>query len=344
MAAIHTDPKPTPPPVPDTASGQPRRVGVEIEFSGLTVADSAALVHKSFGGTLIPHSEHRFTIEGTPYGDFTAELDAQIVHKTFGQDPKNPDLEELEVHARAILGHAISIVVPAEIVTPPQPWNTLGELTPLIHALRAHGAEGTEDAPLFGFGLHLNPEVGSEDADWALRHLQAFVILEEWLRDAVHVDATRKILPHIDPFEDDFKAFLLRPDYAPDTARLIRDYVRFNPTRNRGLDMLPLFRHLDEATLTDALDDLDLVKARPALHYRLPNASLGDETWNAVVEWNRWVEVEMLAADEDRLAQKKAEYLAWLEKPRLERWGDSVKTWFASLPPCSPHPNPVPVP
>jgi len=330
MAHKHPKSKPTPPPVPTVPSGALRRVGVEVEFANVTVLQAAKLVQQEFGGTYTPDSEHRVAVEGTRFGNFTVELDAQIVHKTLGLDPENSDLQEIESRARDILGHALAVVVPAEIVSPPIPWYELDQLTPLIDALRDNDAEGTEAAPVYGFGLHLNPEVAEETADFALRHLQAYAILEDWLREAIQIDPTRKLFPHIDPFPDDYKARILDPNYAPTLKSLIRDYVRDNPTRNRGLDMMPLFRHLDAETLLADLQDASLIKARPTFHYRLPNASLADTSWNAVVEWNRWVKVEELAANATLLGERKAAYHDWLQKPRVERWLETIKTWFAT--------------
>ncbi|OBX33760.1 putative amidoligase enzyme [Halomonas elongata] len=38
---------------------------------------------------------------------------------------------------------------------------------------------------------------------------------------------------------------MLDPDYQPDLRTLIDDYLEYNPTRNRELDLLPLFAYLD---------------------------------------------------------------------------------------------------
>jgi len=266
------------PPCANGPSGQPRRVGVEIEFAGLTVADAAQLVHDLFGGEMEEQGAHRVRLRASRFGDFTIELDASVAHSKHDPD-RDPDdtLNEIEDKARNALGHVIAGTVPTEIVCPPIAWNRLGALDEMVDALRKAGAKGTQDAPHFSFGVHLNPEVAEESADYALRHLRAYAILEAWLRAEIDIDPTRRVLPHIDPFPREYLQSLMAPDYAPDLQQLIRDHVAGNPTRNRGLDMMPLWRHLDEATLLDALDDASLVKARPTFHYRLPNASLSDE-------------------------------------------------------------------
>jgi len=312
------------PPEALNADGERRRVGVEIEFANVTVRDSAALVEDLFGGTQEPESDHRVVISGTRFGDFNVELDWQGAHKK-NDDAMQAETEiDLEGSARAIAGHVVAGLVPTEVVCPPIPWNELDALNALFDALRAAGAEGTEAGLLYGFGLHLNPEVAEQSADYALRHLQAYAILEEWLRREIDIDPMRRALPHIDPFPPDYLRRIMPDDYAPDLKPLIREYAEGNQTRNRGLDMTPLFRHLDEDTLLSAMQDCGLIKARPTFHYRLPDARLSEPGWNAVVEWNRWLEVEKLAADPDRLAARRRAFNEWLEKPVYERWLEAM--------------------
>lgn len=45
---------PQTPPEPLNPQGNPRRVGVEIEFAGLLPVQTAELVRRLFGGTLCP--------------------------------------------------------------------------------------------------------------------------------------------------------------------------------------------------------------------------------------------------------------------------------------------------
>lgn len=260
-------------------------------------------------------------------GDFEIELDWQGAHKrdTAGEVST---FRGVERQAREALGHAAADLVPTEVVCPPIPFDRLGELDALFDTLRAYDAEGTGASLLYGFGLHLNPEVADDSVDYVLRVLRAYVILEDWLREAIDIDLTRRLLPHINPFPARYQRLLLDESYTPDVKTLIRDYTVENQTRNRGLDMMPLFRHLDEATLLASFDDANLVKARPTFHYRLPNAQLSDTTWNAAVEWNRWIEVEKLAEDADRLADYREAFVLWLDKPASESWLDTLTTIF----------------
>tara|TARA_R110001592_G_scaffold83213_1_gene246335 strand:- start:1748 stop:2773 length:1026 start_codon:yes stop_codon:yes gene_type:complete len=321
---------PATPPVTTTEAGNPRRVGVEIEFAGLDVPAAADLVQAHFGGDISREDPHRLIVGETEFGDFVIELDAQAVHKDAdGKEGEDKAFlsEELDAAAREALGKAVTGIVPVEIVTPPMPWSDLGRLGGVTDALRRAGAKGTDDSVLYAFGLHLNPELPATDAGTILRHLKAYVILADWLREQVAIDLTRRLMPHADPFPKDYVLLLLDPEYTPGLDRLVADYLDHNPTRNRELDMLPLFRHLDEAAVTARLDS-NLIKARPTFHYRLPDCALGNPSWSPVAEWNRWVRVEELAADPDRLARLGAALRDNLRRPAAERWLDELQDWL----------------
>ena len=104
------------------------------------------------------------------------------------------------------------------------------------------------------------------------------------------------------------------PSYWPTLDTLIDDYLADNPTRNRALDLLPLFAFVDEARVRRAVQD-PLVKARPTFHYRLPNSEIHRPDWDFAGAWNDWLQVERLAADDARLAACCAAYSAYLERP-----------------------------
>lgn len=331
-----TDPRsstqPVRPPFTETDQGETRRVGVEIEFAGLDVGAAAHLTQDVFGGAAVEESPHRVKLEDTEFGTFIIELDTQLVHKDqkAGQEADKPVLsDDVDAAMRDALGKAVTGIVPVEIVTPPIPWSELGRLSTLADALRQAGAKGTGDNVLYAFGLHLNPELSALDAETVTRHLRAYFVLADWLRAEISIDTTRRLMPHADPFPKDYMVKVLDPDYCPDQSRLIADYLDRNPTRNRELDMLPLFRHLDEDAVVTRLDDA-LIKARPTFHYRLPDCALADPGWTPVVEWNRWVKVEELAADGDRLRELARRCRDNLARPAPERWLQEVQAWFDS--------------
>jgi hypothetical protein len=311
------------PPKQTNEAGEPRRIGVEIELGGLDLQAAAACVEKVFGGQVTEKSPHRLLIKNTDIGDFGVELDTQLAH------PKSGD-SDTEREARKLIGDLSSGFVPVEIVGPPAPIPSLDQFDVLIDALRDAGAEGTNDALSHAFGLQLNPEASSLQAADILATLQAYVLMSPLLRRRIGVDVMRRILPYVDPFPLDYAHKILADDYAPDMDALIDDYIELNPTRNRELDMLPLFKHLDEDRVMAALDD-PLIKSRPTYHYRLPDTRFSKPGWGAVEEWNRWIIVERLADDPAR-RQKLAE--AFFEKnPEdfLDRLSLNLKDWFDSL-------------
>jgi hypothetical protein len=330
--------KPLPPPEPRNPDGETRRVGVEIEFAGLPPVETARLVRDLFGGEVVTKSAHRLKVQGARWGDFAIELDTQYAHpddSVVNAYPK--DDSELERHrhqmrvdfhtrTRELIGDVVTGLVPTEIVCPPVPWDELEILDGLFTALREHGAKGTDASLLYGFGLHLNPEVASLEVGYLVDHLRAYLLNARALREQIDVDITREMLPHANPFPKAYALKVLDPGYAPDLDTLIDDYLEHNPTRNRELDLFPLFAHLRPDNPHELLHER-LVKARPTFHYRLPDARLSTPGWGAVVEWNRWVEVERLAADKAALAQRAAAYLARHRRSLPRRWLDTLRGW-----------------
>lgn len=326
------------PPVPRNTEGKMRRVGVEIEFAGITPADAARLVSVLFGGQPVAVSPHRMQVEGTRWGTFRVELDAQYVHpdariveRVPGDDERGRQRHQVRIDlhnkARELIGDVVAGLVPTEIVCPPVPWDELGDLDKLFDTLRLHGAKGTDASLLYGFGLHLNPEIPSPDAASILAHLRAHLLLAEWLRDQIDIDITREVLPHANPFPKAYAILVLDPDYRPDIETLISDYLHYNPTRNRELDLLPLFAYLSPDYPHPLFDD-PLNRPRPTFHYRLPNAQLSAPQWGAVVEWNLWVEVEILAANPERLEERARAYLDHHAQSPMSRWLDKLRSWM----------------
>jgi hypothetical protein len=328
-----------PPPKALTKEGKTRRVGVEIEFAGLSPAAAAAVLADWLGGTVSASSNpFVFSVRGHRWGDFDVELDTRFISadekleqavRDSGIPIDEKGLEvsrEVALRIRDAIGALSAFVVPTEIVTPPIPWNELGDLSGLMERLRETGAEGTDENVLYGFGLHLNPELYSERADDLLAVLRAYVILSGWLRAGVQVDMTRRILPHVDPFPDDYAEVILDPGYAPSLERLVEDYVLMNPTRNRELDMLPAFAHLAPDTLHALIHD-ERIKARPTFHYRLPNVLFSDPDWSVGKEWNRWVAVETLAADPEGLDRLGRQFLEALAMGPVEKFLHEVSSW-----------------
>ena len=304
------------PPVVHNARGEVRKAGFELEYAGLSLEASAVIVRHVFGGRHQAQSPSVQRVTGTRFGTFKLEIDSSVlkdrryekVLRAVGLDPDT--LGGASYVERAVAKLFAVAGVPFEIVTPPIPVTDLAPLDELRRLLCRNEAEGTRVLPWYAFGMHVNPEIPSDDPGVLRDHLRAFLLLYPWLRQRVKVNLARSISPYINPFPEAYARLILQPDYPADAGRLIDDYLRYNPTRNRPLDMLPVLCHLDEARVIDRVEDRHLVKARPAFHYRLPNCLVDEPEWTLAREWNTWVAVERLANDPDRLARMARESLA----------------------------------
>ncbi|RUR34244.1 amidoligase family protein [Vreelandella nanhaiensis] len=326
------------PPNRFNSDGKLRHVGVEIEFAGLPPRDTAQVVRELFGGELNVVSPHRLLVENSRWGVFGIELDTQYAHpdqalldESSDQDSewkRHQHQRRVEFHqkTRELIGDMVSGLVPTELVCPPIPWSELENLDTIFQALRDQGAKGTDASLLYGFGLHLNLEVERLDVEYLLTMLRAYLLMAHWLRDEIRVDITREVLPHANPFPKDYALKVLDSRYQPDLDTFIDDYLHYNATRNRELDLLPLFAYL-RPDHTHELLHTKLIKPRPTFHYRLPNAQLSQPGWGAVTEWNRWVEVEKLAAKKAVLHARCAEYIAEHNRPFLSRLKDKLMHW-----------------
>ena len=300
-------------PEPRRADGKERRVGVEIEFAGLSEADTAEIIQDAWGGTIDIATLHDITVRNTALGDVKIELNVHLRDKagSFIAD-------KLLNWSRA--------VVPVEIVTGPLTRTQLERIDPLVDALVAAGAEGTQGGIFYGFGLHLNPEVAREDISGVLPVVRAYGLLEDWLRASDPIDPSRRLLPFVDPWPRNLLDLLAKDGAAWRLDDLLRVYAELTPTRNRGLDLLPLLEHLRPQAMHAAMPDDTLKGGRPTFHYRLPEARLGAEGWSVTYEWNRWVLIERIAADPvllDRLSAMWIDHRAALTSLRRD-WVQTV--------------------
>lgn len=290
-------------PRPTTDEGRPRRVGIELEFAGLPLDEAVAAVVDLYGGHVRRSSGFAQTVEGTRFGDFRVEIDS----KPLLDGIQHRILHALGVggrRAHAIVDHALQrlarVWIPCEIVAPPVPWTDLPALEALRAELCAREARGTRRSVMYGFAFQLNVEVASLRVESLLTTLQSFLLLYDWLAAVIDVDVTRRVGPFIHAFPDEYRARVLDPRYRPTLDALVDDYLEANPTRNRPLDMLPIFATLRPERVYARAEHTSKVKARPAFHYRLPNSLVDDPAWTLGVEWNRWCEVERLSVDDRR--------------------------------------------
>lgn len=315
------------PPLTTTEDGSPRRVGVELEFGRVSLVDAAGAIAALFGGEVVWQDAHRARIETPRYGDFLAELDSDYVHPASPLSADPSLLERAEELAREAIGDVIEWWMPREIVSPPLALDVLPEMDRLCAALREKGAVGTDAGWQYAFALQLNPEVPRQDCASVLGIFRAYLLMSDWLYSVSAGDRLRSLLAFAKPFPRYYVRKVLDPAYAPDWAQFMDDYIHANPDRNQGLDMYPLFAHLDPGRVTSHLGGPQ-IKPRPAFHYRVPDSRVQDPDWSIVAEWNRWVQVERLAADAAALAERRDLYLGTYAGRPPDEWARDTAAWL----------------
>lgn len=320
------------PPQVLNSAGRERRCGIEIEYIGLSLSRAADIIAGIWGGDVEWQRDHHATIATPGLGTFTVALDVEWMQKLSQQARLDRETDQIPLAETAdkLLYPLVSSVAPDEIITPPIPLSRLHELDRLVSRLRDAGAKGTGDSIVYAFGVHLNPETPSFDADTVRRYLQAFILLYEWMRHDMRVDNTRRLTGFARAFPMEYARKLLSPRYRPDMPTLMDDYLIYNPTRNRALDMLPLFAHIDPERVRAQVADT-LVKPRPTFHFRLPNCHVDREGWQLAEAWGYWLEVEKLAYDTRRLRAMRVAFLRHHGNPLhllSDTWKEQAQKWL----------------
>ncbi len=313
------------PPITHTADGKMRRVGFELEFTGLSLEETASILQRALGGKLHTRSSAERHLEVEGLGTFNIELDWDYLKRTAAEAENG----ERDREWTDLLSQAAHLVVPLEVVCPPLPLDQLPALHALVEGLRQAGAQGTDDSPIAAYGVHINPEIGTLDVNALHDYLRSFALLQWWLAEAHALDLARRISPYIDLYPDSYLKALLS-ERPPSMVRLISDYLTHNPTRNRGLDLLPLLTQIDAQQVRLEVDD-PKVKARPAFHYRLPNSHVERPGWSLADEWNRWWVVESLAqrpAELDRLSRSFISQWRPVLGVNRRTWQEYMASWL----------------
>lgn len=313
------------PPRLHTSDGAVRKVGFELEFSGLSLDQTLDALQTALGGErqVVSAAEQTLEVEGT--GRFKVELDWSYLKRKAARDAEGQGESDWIV----LLTQAAAVLVPVEVVSPPIPMTRLEVLHPVTESLRRAGAVGTEESLLAAYGVHINPEAPRLDAETLFAYLRAYALLQWWLVESHAVDATRKVSPYIGLYSEAYIVQLLSCT-SPDLDRILDDYLEHNASRNRSLDMLPLLAEIDPERVRRAVDD-PKVRARPTFHYRLPNCHIERPGWSLAASWGRWCLVEALA---DRPEDLDALGAAFLDAARpllgvsRAAWVEHMDTWL----------------
>ena len=320
-------------------NGVERQVGLEFEFSGLTLKQSSELLAKVYqSASVTVKNEFLHTVEVPDVGEFQLEIDSIMLKNKQYEDHLKKigiDISGSEVSHTIATGLArfSEGLVPKELVTPPIPLSKLSTLEEVREQYHRAGAKGTQSSWTAGFGLHINIESPDTKASTVLAYLQSFILLYEWICKKSNIDLTRRVLPYIKEFPKDYATHILDLNYQPTEASLVADYLKFNPTRNRALDLLPIFKHMNPKLLQDAPIEHDLVKPRPAYHYRLPNCSIGNPKWQIADEWRYWIKIDDLANEPDQLHRLQEAYIQLHRTQSLDLFSND---WIAEVDRCLP--------
>ena len=308
------------PSVTHTRNKKNRKVGFELEFTGLDLNQATAVVEQVFSGKRTTASPAACVVAVQELGDFTIELDWHFLKKIAVQQKQVRSGDWLD-----LLSQAAALLVPMEVVCPPIAMSDLDCLDPLVRELRRAGARGTEDSMIAAYGVHINTEVPHLDTSCLSGYLRAFSLLQWWLVDAHQVDFARRISPFVDLYPEAYLKQLFART-APDWNQITDDYLQHNASRNRALDLLPLFAYMNAEQVLRAVSDTK-IKARPAFHYRLPNCQIDKPDWSLARPWNTWWVVEELAQRSDDLQDLGRQFLA-MHRPLL---GVSRNDWTALM-------------
>src|SRR4051812_18739781 len=93
-----------------------RRVGVEIEFLGLSAREAANVLARHLGASADAEDPHAYRLCGTRLGDVSVETDLRRVHPQRHHQPGRP---RLGMRTAALLGTMVSPVVPRELIVAP---------------------------------------------------------------------------------------------------------------------------------------------------------------------------------------------------------------------------------
>jgi hypothetical protein len=329
------------PPIEKNADNEIRKVGFEIEFSGIETRQTARIVQSIYGGEIRELNRYYLDLKETNVGDFTIKIDSsflyqkkysEILEKLGIDDIKKLEEEKLYERMEEIFENIASGFIPHEIVTPPVSLDNISAFDELLEKMNNEKAKGTGSSVIYAFATHINPEAPSLEVSSVLSYLRAFLLLYDWLYDELEIDFTRKLTSFINPFTKKYIRKVLDPGYEPALEAFIQDYIEYNPERNRPLDLYPLLSYLKPEV--KELEETGIVKPRPTYHYRLPNSEIDREDWNFSDEWNYWWYVEKLASERKTMSELSKQYLHIYDKilkDSRSEWIETIVKWVKKM-------------
>lgn len=319
------------PPRLHNEKGEIRKVGFEIEFGGLELEDAARCVVDIFGGKLKKINHFLLEVSDTDLGTFHLRMDARdLTEMKYAETLEKFGIDSGSETISAIVESISSIIIPYEVDSPPVKINEIERIDALRKALHQNKARGAKENVLNLYAMHINAEIPCLDIKTLLGYTKAFLLLYPWLYEKADIALGRRMAHFIRPFPEVYINLAVHPAYNPDKDVFIDDYHKYNPDRNRPLDLYPLLACLHKEKI-DSLPDVGKLNPRPAFHYRLPNSLVNEKEWSLATDWNLWVEVERLADDEKALYKLGREYLDMQEDSYFGftgKWVQHIEEWL----------------
>lgn len=302
--------RPVTPPTPGRHGGGVRRVGVEIEFTGLGADEVAGLAERVYGGKCERIDRQALLLRGSSVEEVEIALDLQLADRSL----KVRTPLRSGGSASKIIDNPGTPVAPLAIIARPIPWTQLHRLDALAGELAEASMKAAAHTPVEAFGLYLNPEIQADDATAIAAVMKAFALLAPLFDAERGTGGTSRPSGYVGPWPEIYLAKLLSPDYWPDRAILANDHVEAVGDRLCGLDLLPLWAELEPGASKGSRVG-DPVKGRRAYRIRLPDH--GSSSGGLVSSLgNDWLRIEELAADD-----------ALLEKMCIERGRTAAADW-----------------
>lgn len=281
-----------------------RRVGVEVEFAGLS-EDQAAKLFAASCGVEAMQRNGGWTCKTPKFGSCVFYLDTRL-RQTIRDTAGDAGLA------------AAGRIIPVELVSEPFDAQYLPEFADALAAMREGGAVGSRHHLMNGFGVHLNVEIASRDTAHVADVATAYALVEDVLRRKMEIDVSRRLLPFVDPYPSGL-ATDLAANRPIDWQAFAHLYLSHTTSRNHGLDMLPVLAWAAEDDVANRLDAVTKISRRPAYHFRLPESRIDEPAWNISDDWNRWMIVEGIASDATVMHRLREARLDWAQAPILYR-------------------------